>query len=99
MLSYPPKRDKGLVFQNVYLFGQHTRQYQRVSYNLLGLIGDIGGVFELFVSVSGILFYSIAEHSFILSAMKKQFLVKTIEPEFFKFKLETGERKQTYNTG
>ena len=81
--SYAPKMNKGLLFQNIYVFDQHSWQYKRVSYNVLDLIGDIGGVFELFVTICGILFNSIAEHSFVLSAMKKIFLVKTSEPEVF----------------
>ena len=95
--SYAPKGNKGLLFQNIYIFDQHSVQYKRVSYNVLDLIGDIGGVFELFVSLCGILFNSIAEHSFVLSAMKKIFLIKTSEPEAFEFKedKESAPRRNT----
>ena len=52
-------------------------KYTRIAYNLMDLLGDIAGIYELIIGFAGILFYRISEHSFIITVIKKMFLINT----------------------
>jgi hypothetical protein len=47
-------------------------------------MGDLGGLIELYSVILGVIFYRISNHSFILTAMKRLFLINTDDPELFK---------------
>ena len=56
--------------------------HQRKVYDILDLIGDLGGVFEICFQVLGFFILPISYHSFIIKALKKIFLIKTKDEEF-----------------
>lgn len=72
------------------MFEPYSREHLRLSYSLFDLIGDLGGVFQLLTDFVGVLFLSIAHHSFILSAMEKLFFVKTADGQIFEEKTYEG---------
>ena len=52
----------------------------------MDLIGDLGGVLEVIMVGFGLILYPVSEHSYILTALNKLFLVKTSSPSLFKKK-------------
>ena len=63
-------------------------QQSRNAYSFMELIGDIAGIFGLIQTISGVLIFRISKISFYISAMKKLFLVKCIDPDIFNYKLK-----------
>ena len=49
----------------------------------MDFIGDIGGVFDVFMYFIGLLIYKIPEHSFTLYAIKTLFLASSSNEELF----------------
>jgi len=45
----------------------------RVAYNILDVIGDLGGVQDLFIFFFGLFFFSMSEHSFYVKTMNTLF--------------------------
>ena len=58
--------------------------HYRDVYNILDLIGDLGGVLEIFVLFFNIFVGPISEFSFLLKAIEKLFLAQTKDPSIFK---------------
>ena len=86
--SYPNiKTDPGTIFINEYAFKNTIGNFQRASYDILDLIGDLGGVLEMMIMFFGLIFFSVSYHSFNLSAFKKLFLVKTHDNETFEARM------------
>ena len=65
--------------------------HSRVVYNFLDLVGDLGGVLEVILVVFGFFFNRVSEHSYVLTALNKLFLVRTSEPTLFN-KLEKKKK-------
>ena len=59
-------------------------EHSREVYNILDLIGDLGGVLEVFSLIFGLFVAPIAEHSFTMRAMRKLFLAKTKDRGLFR---------------
>ena len=55
--------------------------HQRKVYDLLDLIGDLGGVFEICFQMLGFFILPVSYHSFIIKALKKIFLIKSKDDE------------------
>ena len=75
--------DKDLLAQTRVVLSSETLEHNREIYNLLDLLGDLGGVKEVIMIVFGFFLFPISEHSFINQATKRQFLVKTEDTELF----------------
>jgi hypothetical protein len=58
--------------------------HQREVYNLLDLIGDLGGVLEVIIAFFGLFIYPISEFSFFLTALERLFLARTVDKTLFK---------------
>ena len=50
----------------------------------MDLIGDLGGVLEVIMVCFGFIIYPVSEHSYVLTALNKLFLVRTSSPSLFK---------------
>ena len=70
--------------ENMYLISPGEWDHIRISYSLMNLIGDIGGVHGTIIGFFGIFFFSISEFSFNLSLIKKFFLIETKQKHLFK---------------
>jgi hypothetical protein len=57
--------------------------HSRKVYNLLDLIGALGGVLEIIVSVLGFFFLPISSHMFTLKALEKLFLARSHDNQVF----------------
>ena len=57
--------------------------HSRSVYTLLDLLGDYGGLQEMFFLLLSFFIAPFSEHSFVLSAIKKLYLVKTEDRTLF----------------
>ena len=58
-------------------------KYVRQVYGIFDLLGDLGGVTEVIMISFGIFLYSISEHSFHMTAIKKLFYARTSDTSMF----------------
>ena len=59
-------------------------KHERDIYNFLDLIGDLGGVLEVFLVFFAFFIEPISEHSFYMKALSKLFVANTKEKKYFK---------------
>jgi hypothetical protein len=78
-----PKISPGVLFESyIWRQGELIRHY-RVVYDILGVLGDLGGVTEVIMLFFGFFLYPIAEHSFYLQAIKKLYLARASDNNLF----------------
>jgi hypothetical protein len=71
--------------------------HSREVYHIMDLIGDIGGVLEVFITIFGILLFPVSEHSFVMKALEKLFLARTLDDSMFvKTKLIKKNKKRKF---
>lgn len=68
--------DKNLVMKTRIGFGFVGMLHRRQNYSLMGILGDVGGVFELLCSMVGVFLIPISRHSFMLHVLKKTYNVE-----------------------
>ena len=66
-----------MIYQQLFYLDQGTLIHTRQIYGVMDLLGDIGGVLQIFVTVFSFVIQPIAEHSFQVSASESLFKVKT----------------------
>ena len=59
-------------------------EHSREIYNIMDLIGDLGGVMEIITTLCGIFIFPISEHSFTLKALESLYLGRTKDKKLFK---------------
>jgi hypothetical protein len=62
------------------MFSEIETVVKREIYDVLGLIGDLGGVSDIFVLLLGLFIFPISEFSYNLKALQKLYLVSTKDP-------------------
>jgi hypothetical protein len=55
----------------------------RECFNIPDMIGNLGGVIEVFVIIFGIIIFPLSEHKFTLKAVQLLFFARTRDPNFF----------------
>ena len=58
-------------------------KFSRQVYNIFDLLGDLGGVTEVIMLTFGFFLFSVSEHSFHMTAIKKLFYARTRDNEIF----------------
>ena len=58
--------------------------HKREIFNLLDLVGDLGGVIEVMVLIFGFVFFPISQQSFILKFTKSLFKARTSDGQLFR---------------
>jgi hypothetical protein len=71
------------VYRASYGLSVYSIEYNRAVYNVLDLMGDIGGVLEIIVLFFGIFLNPISKFSFDLTAIRYLYLVRTSEKDLF----------------
>ena len=89
--SYPNKNAPGAVYESIMMLDLATHKSVRSAYNILDFLDNIAGWFQLLQGGFGIVLFSISRHSFILSAIKKLFLVKSTDSHLFDEKKKQKE--------
>lgn len=69
----------------MFLFSQAGVQYSGIAYGFFDLFGDIAGIYELIVGFFGLVLGTISYHSFVLSALKRLFLINVEDPDLFEY--------------
>jgi len=57
--------------------------HKRSTYDLVGLLGDMGGIQGILISILGILALPISAHSFNIKAARKLFMARSSTPSLF----------------
>jgi hypothetical protein len=84
-----PEVNKGDLF-SVFLFLQsESITHRREVFNFLDLIGELGGVIEVFILIFGVVLYPISKFSFFLKATKMLFHARTSDSSMFVCKNST----------
>ena len=83
-----------IKYKATMLLSDISVSHSRQKYGLLDLLGDLGGVLEVLLLVSGAFFYSYSEYSFVIKAMQKLFLARSFEKNIFERKTENADVKQ-----
>ena len=50
---------------------------QKSGYDIIDLLGDLGGVLEIFIFVFGVFMYPVSRHSYVLEMISRLFMAKT----------------------
>ena len=58
--------------------------HRREGYDLFGLLGDLGGITQIFYLIFGTILYPYSEHSFVVKALKKLYYARTRDNEIFR---------------
>ena len=66
-----------------YYLQSESLNHRREVYNLVDLIGELGGVVEVFILIFGFFLYPISHHSFVMKATKMMFLARTSNLNLF----------------
>lgn len=67
---------------NIFL-SQNGMHHKRRVYNIIDLMGDIGGLLEISMILFGIFLYPISEHSFVIKVAKRMFFARTKDYTLF----------------
>lgn len=59
------------------------KSHERQVYGFIDLLGDLGGILEVIMVVTGGLIMPISEHHYILQAAKRIFMARTSDPTLF----------------
>jgi hypothetical protein len=74
---------KDKVLRIAILLSNIKANHERTIYNMNDLIGDLGGVLQLFAYVFGLVIYPISQHSYFLKKLEKLYLFHGDKQEFF----------------
>ena len=69
-------------------------EHQRKVYDILSLMGDIGGVIEILILLTAAFIGPINEHLFNLKAIQKLYLARTRQQNLFNVKLNKKQVKK-----
>ena len=67
---------------NVFL-NEEGVNYSRDVYNILGVLGDLGGIVEVIMIIFGFFLFPISEHSFYLKAARMLYYARTKDDKLF----------------
>ena len=63
----------------------------------MDILSDIGGVYQLFISIFGFLLFKFSKHSFTLNVLEKLFYVKTKNEDTFTYKKDLNKSNSQQN--
>lgn len=75
---------------NVFL-NEEGVNYQRDAYNILGVLGDLGGIVEVIMIIFGFFLFPISEHSFYLKAARMLYYARTKDEKLFSKTVDSDE--------
>ena len=89
----------GVVFSLNFFVDTLMISHSREVYNLMDLIGDLGGVLEVITFMFGIFLVPISEFSFVIKALQKLYLARTTQTGLFKNdKMRKKKNKTKFKT-
>lgn len=58
------------IFKQIIFLNEEGKHFVREVYDILGVLGDLGGIFELSMIIFGFFLFPISEYSFYLKAAR-----------------------------
>lgn len=84
----------GLLLQNRFYLQDQVYTHKRKIYDIVALLGDLGGVTEVIMLVLGIILFPISESSYNMMSTKRMFLARTKDDKFFRDVDEEAKKKK-----
>ena len=92
------KRNEGeSVFEMHIGIDSQLNEFEREVYNLIDLLGDLGGVLEILVMICGVFLFPVSEFKFILKAFELLYIAKSSDSNLFKDKTNEKVDKKDYH--
>ena len=79
----PPFMSNTVYQLGLYLY-QEQITHVREIYDILGVLGNLGGISEIFLLIFGIVAFPYSQFSYYLKVIEKLYLVRTCEIDLFK---------------
>lgn len=95
----PDFKNPGALFEAEFILNQHAVKHVRIIYNIMDVLGDMAGIFELATSIVGFFLLSVSQHSMTINTIKKLFLVRTHDDHLFHHKDKKATGKDVVNKG
>ena len=86
---------KNALVQTILYHDRLAVSHERTVYGILDLLGDLGGVTEVFMIFFSFLLMPISYHSFTMKAMKKLYIARTRDEDLFKKPNDKIKSKKT----
>ena len=83
----------GLLLEHVLFLSSTMFTHKRKIYDIVALLGDLGGVTEVITLVMGILLFPISESSYNMMSSKRMFLARTKDTNLFEDAHEDDKKK------
>ena len=71
------------MFQTIITLSREKVNFERKVYNFMDLLGNLGGLTEIFMVTFGFLLIPIAEHAYLVQATKRLFIARTEDDNLF----------------
>ena len=75
--------NKHILVRINFFISDLQKMHQRAVYGFIDLLGDLGGVLEVIMVLTGAILMPIAEHHFTLQAAKRIFMARTKDSKLF----------------
>ena len=72
------------LFQARMFLHSKDKQVYRKVYDINQLLGEVGGVMKVFISIFGVIFYPISRFQFYFNSVKKLYLARTKDNNLMK---------------
>ena len=63
--------------------GQEKIEHTRTSYNIISIMGEVGGFSGLIISIFAVIIAPFQEFTFTLRILKKLYMAKTVRDDLF----------------
>ena len=90
---------EGILFDLTVSLAATKIEHTREVYNLMDLIGELGGVLEILIVLCSYFVCPISEHTFVLKALESLYLGRTFDKNLFvKSNLKTKKHKNKFKS-
>ena len=76
-------KDSNMLYKTEYFLMNHQVDHVRSAYDIVTLLGDIGGVIEIVMVVSALILSPYSEFIYLTKALKKLYLARTKKKNLF----------------
>ena len=92
----PQYKDKSsnLLYKTEYFLMNHQMDHERACYDIVQLLGDIGGVIEFVMVLSAMILSPYSEFIYLTKALKKLYLARTRDKHLFRVSRNSHQQKE-----
>ena len=77
-------QNKDIIYKTSMMLSEIAVSHSRQIYDIIDLLGDLGGVMEVLLFVFGFIFFPFSEHNYIIRALQKLYMARTTNDKIFK---------------